>query len=537
MGTGNHVSSRCSSKRPLREDSKHSGRLRIYGGERLQLNAPGATLRAMPNFLGLVDHFVVLMLENHSFDQMLGYSGIPGIDGLVDGRLYNQVVDTAGNMVGLPMRKDAPFVMPHDPGHEFMDVRNQLWGPQGGPDTPENVGFVYSYAKSVGISIEEAKTIMSAFTPDRLPVLTALAKEFAVFDAWFSSLPGPTWPNRFFVHAATSGGLIASPDPTKIVDDFSVKYDRACIDGFDFRGGTIYGALDRRGKKWRIYHGDHMPQVSVLRGMIPRLLCSDGFRSMEDFARDVEAGDLPEYTFIEPNYGNTQNFTGGNSQHPVGDIRDGERLIKTVYEALRGSKLWPKAALVVLYDEHGGFFDHVKPPSTVSTGDDDDFNGSPVRYEFQQLGIRVPVVVASPLIARGVVDHTTRDHASLIATVGERFGLDRLTNRDKKASTFESMFNLSAPRQDAPTALPEPAIDTTLSASAAPARVDAGAPLEGAAKSFLHLAKAIDLKLAPTHAAEIEVRVKAIETKSQASEYIAEVEDRVKAERVRCKAR
>jgi phospholipase C len=491
----------------------------------------------MSNFLGLVDHFVVLMLENHSFDQMLGYSGIPGIDGLVDGQLYNQVVDTAGTMVGMPVRKDAPFVMAHDPGHEFMDVRNQLWGPQGGPDTMENVGFVYSYAKSVGISIEEAKVIMSAFTPDRLPVLTTLAKEFAVFDQWFSSMPGPTWPNRFFIHAATSGGLIASPDPTKIVDDFSVKYDRACIDGFDFRGGTIYEALERQKKKWRIYHGDHMPQVSVLRGMIPRLLCSDGFRQMEEFARDVESGDLPEYTFIEPNYGNTQNFTGGNSQHPVGDIRDGERLIKSVYEALRGSKLWPKAALVVLYDEHGGFFDHVKPPATVPTGDDDIFNGSPVHSEFQQLGIRVPVVVASPLIARGVIDHTMRDHASLIATVGERFGLDRLTKRDKNAKTFENLFSLPTPRQDTPTKLPEPPIDAAQPPSASPAPADVGAPLDSAAKSFLHLAKAIDLKLAPTRAAEIEARVKAIKTKAQASAYIAEVEDRVKEERARCKAK
>lgn len=491
----------------------------------------------MPNALSLVDHFVVLMLENHSFDQMLGYSGIPGIEGLVEGRLYNQVIDTAGTMVAMPVSKNAPFTMAHDPGHEFLDVRNQLWGPLGGPETPENIGFVYAYSKSVGIPIEEAKTIMSAFTPDRLPVLTTLAKEFAAFDHWFSSMPGPTWPNRFFVHAATSGGLVASPDPTKIAGDIAVKYDRACIDGFDFRGGTIYQALERAKKGWRIYHGDHLPQVSVLRGMMPRLLASAGFKHMDDFARDVAAGDLPEYTFIEPNYGNTQNFTGGNSQHPVGDIRDGELLIKTVYETIRNSKLWPKTALVILYDEHGGFFDHVKPPATVPTGDDDIFNGSPLYSDFQQLGIRVPAVVVSPLVARGTVDKEIRDHTSLIATVGERFQLDRLTKRDKAARTFEGVFALGSPRQDAPQTLPAPpAIPAGVSQpKATPPAVDA--PLDGVAKSFLHLAKALDLKLDPSRKNEVEARIKGITTKAQASAYIAEVEAKVKAARDKRKSK
>ena len=492
----------------------------------LRLSILEATLRDMLNSLNQVDHFVVLMLENHSFDQMLGHSGIAGIDGLVEGRLYNQVVDTAGTLVGMPVRKDAPFSMTHDPGHEFMDVRNQLWGPQVDLGSTENVGFVYSYAKSADISIEEAKIIMSAFTPERLPVLTTLAKEFAVFDRWFSSMPGPTWPNRFFVHAATSGGLIASPDPTKIAGEFEISYERACVDGFDFRGGTIYDALQRQKKKWRIYHGDHWPQTSILRGMIPRLLSCDGFREMTDFAADVASGDLPDYTFIEPNYGNTQNFTGGNSQHPVGDIREGERLIKSVYEAIRASKLWPKTALVILYDEHGGFFDHVQPPVTVPTGNDDIFNGSPVEFEFQQLGMRVPAVVISPLIPRGVVDHTTRDHAALIATVGERFGLDRLTKRDKNALSFETVFSLSSPREDTPTMLPEPPVDASQPTSPPPQAADG--PVDSMVKSALHLARAIDIKLDGSRTAMIDERLKAITTKAQASAYISEVEGRFK---------
>jgi phospholipase C len=501
----------------------------------------------MPSNLKSIKHFVVLMMENHSFDHLLGYSGISGtdsitglprtVDGLIEGQLYSQdfydQANATRSTLALPISKNAPFVMPHDPGHEFTDVRNQMWGPFGGPDTQENIGFVYAYSKSVGLSLEEAKGIMSAFTPDQLPVITTLAKEFAVFDRWFSPLPGPTWPNRFFVHAATSGGLVASPDPSNFKGDVTTNYDRACLEGFDFNGGTIYQALEAQKYGWRVYHGDHLPQVSVIRGMMPRLLCADGFSHLDDFAKDVAAGDLPEYTFIEPNYGNTTNFTGGNSQHPVGDIRDGERLIKLIYETLRKSSMWPETALVIMYDEHGGFFDHVRPDQGLPTGDDTQLNGDPFTFGFDQLGIRVPVIVASPLIPRGMIDHQTRDHTSLLATIEGRFGLSNLTKRDRHAPSFDVLFSLAAPRSDCPMTLPVPP-DAPDAAAPQPQVPRGDEPLDSVSKSFIHVAQAAEIALDPSRKPEIVARGKAITTKAQASKYIADVEKQVKAKRLSC---
>jgi phospholipase C len=423
--------------------------------------------------------------------------------------------------------------MAHDPGHEFMNVRDQLWGPMGvdDPYPDQNVGFVYSYAKSVGISFQDAKRVMTAFTSDRLPVLNALARGFAVCDMWFSSLPGPTWPNRFFVHAATSGGLISSPDPTNLRGDLTKNYDWATIKGFDFPGGTIYEQLESPMRRWRIYHGDRLPQVAALQWMLPKLVIGDGFSDFSDFAQDVASGDLPAYTFIEPNYGNMRDFTRGNSQHPVGDVRDGERLIKTVYQALRSSPLWKTTALVIMSDEHGGFYDHIVPADAAPTGYDNQFNGDPVQFDFDKYGIRVPVVIVSPYTPAGLIDHTTYDHTSLLKTVENRFDLDHLTKRDKVANDFGHLFSLSQPREDMVT-VSDPSTDPPatllLTKAVAPALPDKAIPSAG---SFAHLAMMAEMHMNPEQTPTIKARIKSIGSEAEAAKYITEVQEKVEARR------
>ena len=478
--------------------------------------------------LDKIDHFVVLMLENRSFDHMLGYSAIQGTDaisgkptainGLTPGTTVKQV--SLDGSVMLPITPDADFVMAHDPAHEFLNVRDQLWGPQGA-DPAGNVGFVYAYSKALGIPFDEAKRVLTVFTPDRLPVLNALAREFAVCDMWFSSIPGPTWPNRFFVHAATSGGLIASPDPTDVGGLLSDKYDRACIEGFSFRSGHLFQALEAAKRKWRVYHGDRLPQVAVLEGMVPRLIAGDGFRSFNTFCADAAASDLPDYVFIEPNYGNTQNFTGGNSQHSVGDARDGEILIKTVFEAVRSSPLWGSTALIILYDEHGGFFDHIVPGAVKATGDDSMFNGDPDTFDFKTLGFRVPAIVISPLIPKGIIDHTIYDHTSLVATVEDKFIHSHLTERDKAANTLAHLFTLDAPRADALLTAPVAATPPPVAAR------EMGAPPDSSGASFTHLAMAVDIALNPEQKAAIQNRVRNLKTKADASQYISEIHNKL----------
>lgn len=170
--------------------------------------------------------------------------------------------------------------------------------------------------------------------------------------------------------------------------------------------------------------------------------------------------------FIEPDYGNvlpltSEDFTCGNSQHPIDDVTAGERLIKDTYEAIRNSKLWETSMLIVTWDEHGGFYDHVRPGPAVPPGDGVSTSGN-VRhgFGFDQLGVRVPAVVVSPLVPRNTIDHTVYDHSSIPATLERNFGLEPLTARDAAANDVVHLLSLTTPRTteaEAPTRLPEPA--------------------------------------------------------------------------------
>lgn len=408
------------------------------------------------------------MLENRAFDHMLGFAEITGTDavtgtttaveGLVGVRGANtdpetgEVVVTSAPADVLVDRADG------DPAHEFADVVEQLCGhgaaydPSAGYPAVDNSGFVASY-RARGSA--RPRNIMRCFAPEQLPVLTTLAREFAVCDRWFSSMPGPTWPNRLFVHAASSGGLDDSPSEW----DTASRY---LFDGYHFDNGTVFDRLDANGIDWEVVAGDEFPQVLALRGMIRnvirgRLADVDGFGR-----RLMDPGYQPRYVFIEPDYGDVlvgaRDFRGGNSQHPLADITDGERLIKTVYEAIRNSPHWEHSVLIITYDEHGGFYDHVPPPPAAPPEDRIVFPHNVHHgFAFDQLGVRVPAVVVSPLIPRGTVDHTTYDHTSLLATVEHLFGLDPLTRRDAEANHLLHLFALPEPRRDAPTVLPDPA--------------------------------------------------------------------------------
>jgi phospholipase C len=288
-----------------------------------------------------------------------------------------------------------------------------------------------------------------------LPVLSTLAQQFAVFNFWHSSLPGPTWPNRFFIHAATSGGLTDSPGTGTV------------LGGFSFANGTIYERLKQAGKNWRIYH-DGTPQsigIDSLRADYLNPLTTN-FREWSYFAEDVQNATLPEYTFIEPQYNVGGNYVGGTSMHPLDDVRLGEQLVKNVYELIRTSPAyWTDTMLIITFDEHGGFFDHVAPPQTTPTGDDTKYSNPAHPFAFNWLGVRVPGIVISAYTAAGTVigtdpnDPTTIfDHTSVLKTVEDKFGLPSLTQRDKGANSLDVALNLGAARTDPPTVLLDPMV-------------------------------------------------------------------------------
>jgi phospholipase C len=513
------------------------------------INLPSGGCSASMGYVGpyaMVSHVFVLMLENHSFDNMFGFSGIPGIVTSAPG------ASNAYNGVTYPTGTPAPPAMPTDPGHEFLDVVEQLAG-QGASFTPgkpyppiTNSGYAANYATSKTEitsgsprlpTPQEIGDVMKCFTTkDELPVLYALATEFALCDQWFSSLPGPTWPNRFFVHGASSAGWDDSPSSAQMVEWETVS-------GFTYPRGSIFDALNSHNIKWRIYVDESgptaggIPQVAAIKGIFWHLNTYD----FSGFAADLQGPYPYSYTFIEPNYGDTTSGTyrGGSSQHPLDGVHGGEALVKATYEALRASPLWDSSVLIITYDEHGGFYDSVTPGRAVPPGDGKP--NSPAAnnhgFAFDQYGVRVPAIVVSPLIAKGVVDHTVYDHASVPATLERLFGMAALTNRDANAHDVLGLLSLSSPRTDCPATLPNPAVTGVQAAAPAPMQAGLAAqplPDEGNIQGFLGVALKTDVELSgddkAAAAAKME-KVQQIQTRGEAEAYIQEVAQRAVAER------
>lgn len=484
-----------------------------------------------------IKHLFVLMLENRSFDHMLGFSGITGADArtgaptAIDGLTGDEANSYGG--VSYKVTRGAPDVAAFDPGHGIGAVVEQLCGEgvkfRPGQPYPaiNNSGFVANYAHS---HPEAPDGAMKCHTPEQVPVLTALAREFLVCDRWFCSMPGPTEPNRWFVHAATAGTLDESPSKSEYVESMSLPWG-----GFEFERGSIYGLLRKHDVKFRIYAGDALPSVALLDG-VSRTFDVDDF---DDFAEDVASSSYDAaYTFIEPSYDVFSDFKGGSSQHPLGSVAAGERLIKKTYEALRKSPLWESSMLVVLYDEHGGFYDHVAPPAAVPTGS----KGRKTGFMFDRLGPRVPAVVVSPLIPRNRIDHRQYEHSSIISTLIDLFELDPLTKRSSASSGLKHLATLTTPRTDAPMTLPSAAAvpmarmvavalsDTVAERPDASLNDDPHGTLALAVRSAL--AQHLEIAPASEHPA-IRARVEALQTRADALHYVKTVAAQVKAARAK----
>jgi phospholipase C len=377
-----------------------------------------------------IKHVVVVMLENRSFDQMLGalQAVHPDLDGAETNGPPRANADVDGQLI--EQRPVADPRMQGDPKHELPNALNQL--------NDGNGNFVRDFAQAYPDSEKsERRQIMAYFPVDALPGLHTLARQFKVCDRWFSSLPGPTWPNRLFVHSGTSIGHAQSPQGLHDLAKHRYNQD------------TLYDRLNERNISWRIYFGD-FPQSMLLEHQW-RPENAKHYRPMEQFYRDA-AGEhykFPAYTFIEPRYFAPHQ----DDDHPPHDVYGAQRLLADVYNALRGNReLWESILLVVVYDEHGGFYDHVSPPAAVPPDEHRE------EYSFDRLGVRVPAVLVSPWVDPGV-EHTVFDHTSLLRYLMEKWNLAPLGNRAANANSLAVALRLTgAPRADAPPTLnvPEP---------------------------------------------------------------------------------
>ncbi len=378
-----------------------------------------------------IDHIVVLMLENNSFDRMLG--SLPGVDG-VNLASPRSNPDPSGNPVaqGTTVTRQ----MKDDPAHDLSDVRAQMDGP--------NLGFVTNFQLHFQKSTsQDWAEVMAFYGLGTLPVLHQLARSFVICDKWFSSMPGPTWPNRFFVHSGTSLGHVDMPEG--IFHPNLHLYDQE----------TVYDRLGDAGKSWAIYYGD-VPQTLTMTHMWTK---PTHLHKMPQFFKDASGAeaDFPNYSFIEPSYFGSEQ----NDQHPPSDILRGEVLLAQVYNAIRANEaLWEKTLLVVLYDEHGGFYDHVTPPACVPP------DGNVSEFSFAQYGLRVPAILISPWLEKQVISDVL-DHTSLLKFATDMWGLGPLGARTAAAKSFASSWQAAGtvrtdvPLQIAePTTLPNPETDS-----------------------------------------------------------------------------
>lgn len=331
---------------------------------------------------GPIKTIVVVMMENRSFDHMLGWlkSSRPDIDGLT-GRESNRLSVSDPSSPEIFVSDDALFI-DSDPGHSFQAIREQIFGSSDTSAIPAPMNGFAQQAASMGEDME--RTVMSGFAPENVPIFTTLANEFAVIDRWFASAPTSTQPNRFYVHSATSHGAMSN-----------VRHD--LINGFPQK--TIFDSLDEEGLSFGIYY-ENIPATLFFKSL-RKLKHSFNFHNYQfTFKLHARLGKLPNYVVIEQRYFDCELFPA-NDDHPSHDVARGQRFIKEVYETLRASPQWNETALLITYDEHGGFFDHVPTPVEGVPNPDGIIGPEPYYFKFDRLGVRVPTFLISPWIEKG----------------------------------------------------------------------------------------------------------------------------------------
>jgi phospholipase C len=454
---------------------------------------------------------------------MLGFLEHPAedFDGCRSGGSFDNPGWDGGSRVAAT--PEAKRVLPFGPDHSHDAVMQQLAITGRGIERrATNQGFVRSYErKARGLAPAElggilgpvlswwqkrkqagmptatgrGPLVMLCQPPRQVPVLSRLALDFAVCDRWFCSVPGETWPNRNFLHAATSNGET----------DIEIRA---------YTDRTIFELLEDNGATWHIYHDD-TPQVWAFPALWDSADRHRNWYPFDRFAEHVARGDLPSYSFIEPNHrpplhmlDHNPTFGGtpgvSDSQHPENnlvsndaydafpaargtDFARGEGLIASIYEALRANpELFARTMLLITYDEHGGLYDHRPPPSGVPAPGGGRgplgrilhaiWHRKVHRFNFRTLGPRVPAVIVSPLIEPGTVDHRERDHASVPATLRALFApeADPLTRRDAWAPPFHDVAKRQSPRTDLPDL--SAYLPAAPAAPAAAAAVPAGGP-------------------------------------------------------------
>lgn len=409
---------------------------------------------ASPSWRSHIKYVVVLVQENLSFDTFAGgLTYRPDIDGLVNRQYCNPYNVSASDPPEVCAKPIAKNVAPDDPDHSISGGNMQIYSTYhpNQQDDPSMLGFVTEQAHfylNESRDVSRAAEVINYYTPDHVPVFNALAENFVLFDRWFASVPGPTNPNRAYLTSGTSHGHGMNDD--------------------DFLNSTlpqrsIFQQLSEAGISWVNYSNttDFLPDALFYSWAAESGKNDTHVKPIDQFYQDAKSGDLPQFTWINPECCNYTSF------HPPSPINMGEGFVKSIYEAVRASPQWDETLFILTFDEHGGFADHVSPPEGVPPGDsltytEDAGDGKPTTFHFDRLGIRVPTVLMSPWVGKGVLQNRPSDqsgeysHTSILKFLSHLWDLDILTPRVEWSSSFEHLIT-NKYRDDTPTSLPEPA--------------------------------------------------------------------------------
>jgi phospholipase C len=374
-----------------------------------------------------IDHIVLVMQENRSFDHYFSKLSHDGIDVAAPDATNP---DAMGNPV--PRQHLAQYCF-DNPSHSWDNVHKQL-------DNNKLDGFVTD-------NDPNGSRAMGYYDETDLPFYYALARTFSISDRHFCSLPGPTWPNRMFYFAGTSYGLTTNTAPPDTDPDGN-PYP------------NLFTRMEDAHVTWNVY-----AQKIATPVIFASTFAETGshYVGQDAFWTDAASGKLPSVSIFEAKF---SDGADGNDEHPPSDPQIGQNLIAKVVKTLMDSPTWSSTALFITYDEHGGLYDHVVPPAACKPD-----NLAPHSYaangtiqmdegDFAQYGFRVPLIVVSPYARRGHVSHHVTDHTSILRFVEARFNLPAMTGRDANAEPPFDMFDFTNPNLDKPT-LPEAVIEPT----------------------------------------------------------------------------
>lgn len=369
-----------------------------------------------------IDHIIVIMMENRSFDhyfQKLPEYGQPD-------------VDVAPDDFTNPDADGVPVPIFHDKQYCFVDTNHGWNGTHAQLAGGDMSGFVvtnegnHEQPMNGGLDLLSGSRAMGYYDETDLPFYYWLANTFSIADRYFCSLPGPTFPNRSYLYAATSFG---APGNSLLPADSTLIFDH----------------LDQREVDWKVYAAGS-PGFALFPVQYIQQLKAGRVVGSDDFFSDAAAGKLPSFAFVDPAVGLSTGQWDNNDEHPPAMAQIGERWVAQVLEAIMASPNWPRTAVFITYDEHGGLYDHVPPPSACKPDDlEPELAPGDAQGSFDQLGPRVPLIVVSPYAKKHHVGHEVYDHTSLLRFIEARFVMPALTARDANALAPWDMFDFENP--------------------------------------------------------------------------------------------